>query len=432
MAIVRPVFYLLARDKKDGSMPLPEKTDVIVIGAALNGLAAALALGAGQARPALSVVILDRGDPGAFATAQADGRASAITASSRLMFEALGVWDAMAPHAEPMREIIVTDAQGAEARPTLLHFGADAHPGGASAVMIENRHLHAALMEKVRQSPAITLHGGVQVSGYSFGPGLATVTTSASERVKASLIVAADGRNSAARAAAGIKTYGWEYDQAGIVTTVAHELPHEGRAEEHFRPAGPFAILPLLGNRSSIVWTESRDEAARIVALDDDAFTAELRERFGTHLGAVTLAGPRHAYPLSMFIAQSFAGPRLALIGDAAHVVHPIAGLGFNLGLRDAAALAECVTNAVRLGLDPGNAAALEEYVRWRRFDTVATAVATDGLNRLFSNDHPALRVLRDAGLRIADRMGVVKSFFMREAAGETGRLPKLLQGEPV
>jgi len=245
-------------------------------------------------------------------------------------------------------------------------------------------------------------------------------------------VIAADGRNSPAREAAGIKTTGWDYGQTGIVTAVAHELPHEGCAEEHFRPAGPFAILPLTGNRSSLVWTEATETARQLLALSDEDFLAELATRFGQHRGALTLIGPRHGYPLSLFIAERFIAPRLALLGDAAHVVHPIAGLGLNLGLRDAAALAEAVAQARYLGLDSGSEATLTQYNQWRRFDTNVTALATDGLNRLFSNDLPGVRQLRDTGLKLVNMATPLKSLFMREAAGETGHLPKLMRGEPV
>jgi 2-octaprenyl-6-methoxyphenol hydroxylase len=410
-----------------------EKADILIAGAALNGLAAAVALAGPRALRPLEILILDQADPAKFARDSFDGRASAITASSRRMLAALGVWDRIAPHAEAMRDIIVTDSKpGAHARPALLQFGEEDHGGEASAYMVENRHLYGALLDVALASPAIRLKGEARISAYGFGPGLARVTMAAGDEAKASLLIAADGRASPARKAAGIATYGWSYDQAGIVTTVAHERPHHGRAEEHFLPSGPFAILPLTQDRSSLVWTERSDEARRIMALDDASFLAELRQRFGGHLGALTVAGPRHAYPLSMQIARSFIGERLALIGDAAHVVHPIAGLGFNLGLRDVAALAESITDAVKLGLDPGSGAVLEAYSRWRRFDTVMTAVATDGLTRLFSNDNPALRAIRDLGLRAAGSVGALRGLFMREAAGETGRLPKLLQGEAI
>jgi 2-octaprenyl-6-methoxyphenol hydroxylase len=298
--------------------------------------------------------------------------------------------------------------------------------------MIENRLLYGALLNAAKASPHIALKEFTEITAYEFGPGLAHVTAADGGTIKAALIIAADGRDSAARNAAGIELTGWSYDQMGIATTVEHERAHGGRAEEHFRPSGPFAILPLTGNRSSLVWTERTDDARRIMALGDAEFARELELRFGTHLGDVKPVGPRHAYPLALFIARSFISTRLALIGDAAHVVHPIAGLGLNLGFRDVAALAQCVAEAVAIGLDPGSASVLDAYERWRRFDTMMTAVATDGLNRLFSNDDSALRAIRDLGLGAVDATKALKSFFMREAAGETGNLPKLLQGLPV
>jgi 2-octaprenyl-6-methoxyphenol hydroxylase len=412
---------------------MDRKADIAVIGAALNGLAAALALGGSNALRPLDVVLIDRSDPRAFARDEFDGRASAITATSRAMLEALGAWEKIAPHAQPMNEIIVTDEHpDAGERPVLLHFGEAEQGRRPSAYMVENRHLYSGLLEAVLGSPNISLNAPAAVTAYEFGTGLAKVATEDGSIVRASLVIAADGKESRARKAAGIETQGWSYDQMGIVTTVRHELPHGGRAEEHFRPAGPFAILPLMDNHSSLVWTEGTSDARRIMALDDAGFADELRLRFGTRLGKVEPIGPRHAYPLSLFLAKSFVAKRLALIGDAAHVVHPIAGLGLNLGLRDAAALAQCVAQAVTLGLDPGGDAVLEDYERWRRFDTVMTAAATDGLNRLFSNDDSALRAIRDLGLKAVDRMSALKGFFMREAAGDTGRLPKLLRGEPV
>lgn len=410
-----------------------DKADILIAGAALNGLAAAVALAGPKALRPLDILILDQADPTKFARDTFDGRASAITASSRRMLEALGVWEAILPHAQPMRDIIITDSKlGAAARPALLHFGEEDHGGEPSAHMVENRHLYGALLDAALASPTIRLRTGTRIASYSFGPGLVRIGTEADDQAKGSLLVAADGRASPARQAAGIATYGWSYDQTGIVTTVAHERPHNGRAEEHFLPSGPFAILPLPNNRSSLVWTERSDDARRLIALENEAFLAELSRRFGGHLGEIEVVGPRHAYPLSMQIAQSFTGERLALVGDAAHVVHPIAGLGFNLGLRDVAALAESIAEAVKLGLDPGSASVLETYARWRRFDTVMTAMATDGLTRLFSNDNAAVRAIRGMGLRAAGSVGALKGFFMREAAGETGHVPRLLQGEAV
>ncbi len=298
--------------------------------------------------------------------------------------------------------------------------------------MIENRFLYGAMLEEAKASPAISFTVGRKVEHYAFGPGLAMVTLEGGQQLRAPLIVAADGRNSPAREAAGIKLVGWPYDQKGLVATVEHDLPHNGRAEEHFTPSGPFAILPLPGSRSSLVWSERTEEADRMMAMDDESFLAELRLRFGSHLGEVRLISGRHAYPLAMFIADRFTGPRLALVGDAAHVLHPLAGLGFNLGLRDVAALAECIHDAAALGLDIGNEAVLERYAVWRRFDTVATGAAMDGMNRLFANTNPVLTLLRRAGLLAVNRMGSLKSVFVTEAAGVSGQLPKLLRGERV
>jgi len=250
--------------------------------------------------------------------------------------------------------------------------------------------------------------------------------------LSAALLVGADGARSAIRERAGIAVHGWSYGQSAIVTTVAHERDHGGRAEEHFLPAGPFAILPLTGRRSSIVWTEEAREAERIVALPDHVFHAELERRFGLRLGEIEVVGARRVHPLGLWVARSFIAERVALVGDAAHVIHPIAGQGLNMGLKDVAALAEVIVDAARLGLDPGSVAVLERYQRWRRFDTMAMGVATDGLNRLFSNRSDVLRLARDVGLGLVDRWPALKRLFIREAAGLLGEVPKLLRGEAL
>ncbi len=270
------------------------------------------------------------------------------------------------------------------------------------------------------------------VASFENNPGHIAVTLSNGETLNAKLLVAADGARSAIREQAGIKSFGWSYGQSGIVTTIAHERDHNGRAEEHFLPAGPFAILPLKGKRSSIVWTEDEKEAERIVALPDAAIPRRSREAFRPASRRHRNRGPRRAYPLGLSVARSFIAERVALVGDAAHIIHPIAGQGLNMGLRDIAALAESVVDAVRLGLDPGSASVLDRYQRWRRFDTMAMGVATDGLNRLFSNSSDVLRLARDVGLGLVDRLPVLKEFFIREAAGVTGEVPKLLRGEAL
>jgi 2-octaprenyl-6-methoxyphenol hydroxylase len=347
------------------------------------------------------------------------------------MFEALGVWDAVAARAEPMLDMVITDSKLDDAvRPVFLTFAGDVQPGEPFAHMIQNGDILAALVEKAKAAGVTLLPEAVadfeaDVSGVT-----ARLATGAA--IRARLLVAADGARSAIRERAGIASVGWSYGQSAIATTVAHERPHNGRAEEHFLPAGPFAILPLPDNRSSIVWTESAAEAARIMALDDAGFHGELEKRFGLHLGEITLAGPRGSFPLGFAVARSFVADRLALVGDAAHSIHPIAGQGLNMGLRDVAALAEAVVDAARLGLDVGGAPVLDRYQRWRRFDTMAMGLATDGLNRLFSNRSDVLRLARDIGLGVVERLPAVKSFFIREAAGLVGEVPKLLKGEAL
>ncbi len=270
------------------------------------------------------------------------------------------------------------------------------------------------------------------VTGFEHAPNGIDVTLADGDTIAARLLVGADGARSQIRERAGIASHGWNYGQSAIVCTVAHERDHEGRAEEHFLPAGPFAILPLTGKRSSIVWTESAREAERIVALPDNEFHDELEKRFGLHLGDLKVVGARRAFPLGLFTARAFIAERLALVGDAAHVIHPIAGQGLNMGLRDVAALAEAVADAARLGLDIGAADVLERYQRWRRFDTAMMGVATDGLNRLFSNRSDVLRLIRDVGLGLVERMPPLKRMFIREAAGFTGDVPKLMRGEAL
>jgi len=407
--------------------------DIIVIGAALNGLAAALALGGPQVRRPLKVAVVDARDPRGFASNAFDGRASAISTAARRMFEALGVWPMVAEHAQPMSEIIVTDsATPGGARPVLLHFGEEDMAGGPSAHMIENRFLYGVMLEQAEAAPSIDFCVGQRVEHFHFGAGLAAVTLADGTVLRGALIVAADGRNSPARDAAGIRLVGWPYDQMGLVATVEHDLPHNGRAEEHFTPSGPFAILPLPGNRSSLVWSERTEAAERMLALPPEAFEDELRLRFGDHLGGVRMISGRHGYPLAMYVAETFSGPRLALVGDAAHVLHPLAGLGFNLGLRDVAALADCIHDAAGLGLDIGSESVLDRYTAWRRFDTVATGAAMDGMNRLFANTNPVLTLLRRAGLMAVNRMGPMKSMFVSQAAGASGNQPRLLRGERV
>jgi 2-octaprenyl-6-methoxyphenol hydroxylase len=427
--------------------------DVLIAGGAFAGLTLAIALRQALG-PSFAVTVAD---PTLGVSRDDDERASAIVAAVRRLLEAIGVWPAVADKAQPIVDMIVTDSRLDDAvRPTFLTFAGDIEPDEPFAHMIENRDLLAALEAKAREvgvglhansvaafthpplkgedRPASAARGGINAArGIHASPSNhVDITLGDGTAIAAQLLVAADGARSSIREKACIETHGWSYGQSAIVTNVGHEREHNGRAEEHFLPAGPFAILPLKGNRSSIVWTERTAEAERIVALADEAFRAELERRFKLHLGEIAAVSSRRALPLGFFVARSFIAERLALVGDAAHVIHPIAGQGLNMGLRDAAALAEVIVDAVRLGLDPGATGVLERYQRWRRFDTMSMGLVTDGLNRLFSNSSGALRLARDIGLGLVDRVPNLKRLFIREAAGLLGDVPKLLRGEAL
>jgi 2-octaprenyl-6-methoxyphenol hydroxylase len=400
---------------------------IVIGGGAFAGLALALALrqGLGSAIP---IVVAD---PALATRPSRDPRATAIVAACRRLFEVIGVWESVAAQAQPILDMVVTDSKLADAtRPVFLTFAGHVEPGEPFAHMIENRHLIDALVLRA-EAEGIELRSAA-VTGFDARGAGVDVTLGDGQVIAASLLVAADGSRSRLRERAGIATHGWDYDQSGIVVTVGHERDHQGRAEEHFLPAGPFAILPLTGLRSSLVWTEKRAEAARIVALPEDEFVAEIELRFGLKLGALHALDKPRAFPLGYFVARSFIGERLALVGDAAHVIHPIAGQGLNMGLKDVAALAESVVDAARLGMDPGQADVLERYQRWRRFDTMAMGVATNSLNLLFSNQSTLLRTVRDIGLGLVDRLPPLKSAFIRQAAGLSGEVPRLLRGEAL
>jgi 2-octaprenyl-6-methoxyphenol hydroxylase len=413
--------------------------EVVIGGGGFAGLSLAIALRQGLGS-AFKVMVAD---PALGASHAGDARASAITAAARRLFEAIGVWERVAGEAQPILDMVVTDSRLDDAmRPVFLTFAGDVEPGEPFAHMIENKPLVQALAAKAKED-GVDLHAAAvaDFDPHAFrgsedsrtGPSShCDVKLSSGETISTRLLVAADGARSSIRARAGIATHGWDYDQSAIVTTVAHERDHRGRAEEHFLPAGPFAILPLTGRRSSIVWTEDSREAERIVALPDADFHAELERRFKLQLGEIETAGVRRVHPLGFFVARAFVAERVALVGDAAHVIHPIAGQGLNMGLKDVAALAEVIVDAARLGLDPGAADTLDRYQRWRRFDTMAMGVATDGLNRLFSNRSDVLRLVRDVGLGLVDRLPGLKRVFIREAAGLMGEVPKLLKGEAL
>ena len=404
---------------------MADHAELIIAGGGLNGMLLAVACaGAG-----LSAIVIDRQDPAAMTTDRYDGRTSAIAYGSRLVFDGIGLWPAIESEAEPIREIRVTDDDS----PLFLHY--DHRELGGSAPLgyiVENRVLRRALFDRAAILPSLKLLAPRAVGEMEASDTGAVVTLEDGARLRTRLVAAADGQNSPLRRAAGIGTVEWRYRQTGIVTTVQHERPHGGIAVEHFLPAGPFAILPMPGNRSSIVWTEDADLAPHLLALPDAEFAAELRTRFGDFLGTVEPVGPRWSYPLALMQAEHYAGRRLALVGEAAHVIHPIAGQGLNVGIRDIAALAEIVIDARRLGLDIGEPSLLERYERWRRADALSLAAVTDGLNRLFSNTIAPVKLARDVGLAMVNRLPPLKRLLMQHAMGVLGDRPRLARGEPL
>jgi 2-octaprenyl-6-methoxyphenol hydroxylase len=405
-----------------------EPFDVVIAGGGLVGRTLALAL-ARYAPQGFRIALIDA-EPAQAERTAGDARALALSAATKNLISALTLWGDLAPSAQPIASIEITDSPlNADLRPYFLGFGEELGQNGTGAFIVEHGALARVLAAAVAAEPTIAIHASDRVTGFTADPFNVTVSLASGKSIAARLLVAADGKRSRLREYAAIKCIGWSYAQVGIVTTVAHARPHHGRAVQHFLPSGPFAILPLTGNRSSIVWTEDAAEGAAIMTADEPRFLDELTKRFGHRLGEIALAGPRQSFPLDMQIARAFVADRLALIGDAAHVVHPLAGQGLNIGMRDVATLTEIIVEAVRLGLDIGGPVELERYQRWRRFDSAFSAAVMDGLNRLFSNDNAPLRALRDVGLGLVDRVPAVKSFLVREAAGRTGTVPSLLRG---
>jgi len=404
---------------------MPDNAELLIAGGGLNGLA----LGIACAGAGLETILVDRQNLDATVAETFDGRASAIAYGSMLVLEGIGVWEGVAAEAEPIREIRVADDDS----PLFLHYDhRDLAADTPLGYIVENRVLRRALLARARALPALTLISPRAVSSVAAAAtgAIATLGDGTTRRIR--LVAAADGKNSPRRRAAHIDTVEWAYPQIGIVTTVRHQRPHAGIAIEHFLPAGPFAILPMTKQRSSLVWTEAASLAPRLVALPDPEFAAELRARFGDFLGDVEPVGPRFTYPLSLMQAETYIAPRLALIGEAAHVIHPIAGQGLNVGIRDVAALAEAIVDARRLGLDIGGDSVLERYQRWRRLDAVMLAGVTDGLNRLFSNRIAPLKFARDLGLAAVNQMPPVKRLLMRHAMGVLGDRPRLARGEAL
>ena len=403
--------------------------DAIIAGGGFVGKA--IALGLGRFAPkGFRIALID---VEAQAAGKNDTRASALTAASKALLSTLGVWPALEAGAQAISRIEITDSSlGDASRPSLLDFDNELRSGEPQAYMIENRDLAAALAAAVEGDQAIGTFSPDSIEDHANGAVQVTAKLASGATIGAPLLIAADGKRSQTRERAGIKCVAWSYPQVGIVATVSHSRPHHGLAVQHFLPAGPFAILPLKGDRSSIVWTEADAAGVAIMALDEEGFTAELSRRFGPFLGDIVLAGPRQSFPLDFQIARSFVAERLALAGDAAHAVHPLAGQGLNIGFRDVAALVEVVVEGARLGLDLGAPSLLERYERWRRFDSALSATAMDGLNRLFSNDSAPLRALREFGLAVVDRSPWLKRALVQEAAGLSGNAPRLLRGEEL
>ena len=407
-------------------MVIPKNVDLAVVGGGLTGLAmATAAAGAGA-----EVLLIDPVPLPDTVAPPFDGRVIAIARGSRYLLEGIGVWPALAEAAQPIADIEV----GEHASRFTVHY--DHREVGREPLghIVENRLIRAGLLARAQALSGDTLTLAVpdKVEGFDRRPDGVTLRLAEAGQVDARLVIGADGRNSICRKEAGIGVMNWPYGQTGIVATIAHQKPHHGLAVERFFPSGPLAILPMKGKQSSIVWAAEDDLAASLIALDDEAFMGELEERFDARLGKIALVGKRFHYPLTMAQADRYTEERLALIGDAARAIHPIAGQGWNLALRDVAALAELTVEALRLGLDPGSPSVLRRYERWRRFDSLALIAITDGLNRLFANDIPPVRLIRDLGLGMVERTQPLKRFFMHHAMGLVGDLPKLMRGESL
>lgn len=404
-------------------------TDIAIVGGGLNGHALGLAL----AGIGLKVTIIDRLAGDLRRDAEFDGRSYALALTSTRLLQGIGVWDAVAENAQPMLEIKVTDGRAGEGpAPFFMHFDHAEIEEGPMGHMVEDRHLRRALTDAVEGADGITLRNDAEVTAQTpTGSGM-TLTLANGETLHARLLVGADGRGSGTATRAGIKRISWSYDQTALVCAISHEKDHGGVAHQFFMPPGPLAILPLTRNRSSIVWSETAANAARIHALSDADYLEVLRPRFGDFLGDISLAGKRYTYPLGLSLTHAMIAERVALLGDAAHGVHPIAGQGLNAGLRDVAALAEVIADARRRGQDIGTPTVLDQYQVWRRFDNTALALATDSFNRLFSNDNDFIRIARDMGMAAINALPGARRGFIREAAGLTGELPRLMQGEPL
>ncbi len=408
---------------------MTDRVDVGIVGGGMVGAGLACAL----ASAGLRVALIDRETQDSQTATAYDGRASAIAFGSSQVLKGIGVWDHMADDVSPIRDIRVVDGHVLDGiSPLFLHYDHTEIGDQPFGYIVENRATRVALHKRCTELETLSVYAPVKVTSVTAGPGFSTIGFEDREPIQAAVVIAADGKFSTLRDWMGIKVTGWRYDQTSIVCTVKHALPHDGVAVELFLPSGPFAMLPMTGDRSNIVWSERSDLARGYAALDDDAFLGELKTRFGDWLGEIELVGPRFAYPLSLQHAETYIGDRFAMVGDAAHAIHPIAGQGLNMGLRDIAAMAEVLVDAKRLGLDLGAPDVLRRYEKWRRFDNVLLAAVTDALTRLFSNDIPPLRLARDIGLALVNKTPPARKFLMRHAMGVVGELPRLIRGEAL
>jgi len=397
-------------------------TDVLIVGGGLVGLTLAIS----AAQSGFQVVVADRDTLDNLTGVGFDGRVSSVAAGSANLFKALRVWEMVAPQAQPIHQIRVSDGQA----PRFLHYDSDDLGGQAMGYIVENRILRQALHSAVNREDKIVLKTGTSLEKLETDSFRVAATLSDGTLVRAPLAVAADGRDSSVRLSSGIGATRKEYGQMGIVCTVAHEFDHEGIAHERFLRGGPFAILPMKGKKSSLVWVEKTELARELLRLKAEAFLDELRWRFGDFLGDLSPIGRVWSYPLSLSMARDLVAQRIVLVGDAAHAIHPIAGQGLNLGLRDAAVLVEVMDDARSIGLDIGDQGTLRRYSGWRRFDGLTMALVTDGLNRLFAHDSEIFRVMRNAGLTAVNSNRPLKALFQKHAMGLLGKLPKLLEGE--
>ncbi|WP_181160142.1 UbiH/UbiF/VisC/COQ6 family ubiquinone biosynthesis hydroxylase [Sandaracinobacter neustonicus] len=402
--------------------------DCILVGGGLVGLTLAIALAAHD----LSVAVVERADPDAHMAPEFDGRASAIASSTARMLRALGLGDLLDTQGCAIRAIRVTDGLD----PRFLHFdSAEADPAEPLGTMLENRALRGALLAKLRQMPGISLFAPTAIARTERGPNMASVALADGRLLTAPLIIACDGRGSQLRQQAGIRLASWQYDATAIVTMLAHEKPHNHVASELFYADGPFAQLPMIDlpdgrHRSALVWTVRRKDADGLKALSPRAIAHEAEKKMGSFLGKLELIAPVQSYPLNLQHAERYWAERLILVGDAAHGIHPIAGQGLNMGLRDVAALAEVLSDSARLGLDLGHPDVARRYERWRRSDNSATAAATDILTRLFGVPGRTATSIRATGLAAVNRIPPLRRAFMKIARGEAGDLPPLLRGE--